>query len=392
MKKNMRFSILQYLYFNLNKQNLKIFLSLWVFIIITLFFISISVSISRNNLTKKKILLQVNKIAPELHLSKSESFTILAEELTNQILPPLAPSEIKNESSILRIPSDLLGFSNILFVHQMIYPHILCLFVKNKEKNASEVLIFSLSKDDKKITRLLDRVIIGRGTTNLLTRLNSHFVSEAEKKIISFSALKIAINNPESVKAIKSAISRHKETRLTEKGGFMTISYEVGKKPLLHFYFVVTEGEEFIEKFKKASHDWRIMYKLMKENPAEFAIIPYQYRACLNTYSLNISVEKKKQRFQSFADLFLYMSKNTYCPDAVRYIETLADKKVSGYYVGDFHVHPFENDASFQDKQNSAFQRVLILIPRKGGFDLVDLVHVNPYRKPKNVIEYRGNF
>ncbi|MFC1850834.1 hypothetical protein ACFL27_11625 [candidate division CSSED10-310 bacterium] len=326
-------------------------------------------------------------------VNPEQDITLMHPTLVDHILPSLAPTELVNERTVLRLPSDLLGVAQLLFFRRLMYPQTSCFLVLTETSAAVakkiSFLVVSFSEDKQSLTQILDRRVVYPGTRVLLLKMNRHFGPSDSQALTSFESLKKAHQNPGTITAIHQAIQKQKDSNIAEFGGFMTIDYS-SDPPLLHLHFVKTQGQDFIRKFKAVSKDWKQIVRLMKENPAEFAIVPFQYRSCLKTISLNISAAKKEQRVFAFVDLFLYLVKNSYCPDVVRYVTLLSDDQVKGAFVGDFHIHPFDNDVSYQDKLNSRDQRVLVIIPRPAGYDLVDLFDVDPQVSPELVIEYRS--
>lgn len=320
----------------------------------------------------------------------AKDLLVLSAPLTDHVLPSLALAEFVNTSTILQIPTDLLKVARLLGLRLVIYPGTGCILATVTPAGRTYLLIVSRQAGNGALVAILDRVEVFRGTQALLVRLNDRFVAGDATAVTSFEQLERSFDNQTTVAHLRDAVKRQAQAKLAEPGGFMTIEPQTDQAPILRFYFVETLGQDFIRRFESAKDDWLRLVQLMRDNPAEFALLRHQYRAALQTMDLPLPEEKKRQRIKAFADLFLYMSRNSYCPDAVRYVLLLADEETRGFFVGDFHVHPPGNDVSFQDKENSAGQRVLVLIPRSDGIDLADMEKADPYQPPRLVARYRS--
>lgn len=333
----------------------------------------------------------LNRLDPDLKIiDPEEDIVVLHPILTDRVLPDLASAQIMNQATVLRVPTDMLQVAQALILRRMMYRQAPCFMVRSRKSHdpSMYVLIVSLKKSNGQIHQVLDRRQIYQGTWSRLTVMNNRFPNSEHEHLTSFSQLEQALRNPASIQEIQAGIDRQSQSQVAELGGIMTITHISEGPPLIKLYFVQSEGEDFIRTFKEHMSDWRTLVELMRDNPAEFAFDPYQYRACLKTMELDIPEEKKEKRVRDFADLYLFMAKNSYCPDSIRYISLLADENTQGLFVADFHIHPPENEVSYQDKENSKDQRVIVIIPRTTGFDLVDLVNVPPHTQPGMVIHY----
>lgn len=328
---------------------------------------------------KKTVSLEVN----------SGSF-VLNPFIVDHILPALSPSELKNESTLLQIPSDLLRLSNSLFMRRFLYRDSICEITSDLEKGEYRYVILPSQPRGDSLT--LDKGPLTPGTVKTLRFMNGRFLPPEKDELVSFSALKKQLHHRQNRDIVRAALARQQVTTHAEVGGFLTLFPVSEEKSILRFNFVQTEGEVFIQRFKDASaRDWKEAAKLMENNPEEFAFLPYQYRSSIATLRSDLPEEKKEARTLMFIDLYLFMARHTYYPDSTRYVQLFADETVPGYFVGDFHIHPPENDASYEDKVNSFEQRVIIVIPRDGGFDLVDLENTPPHSKPTTVIRVRND-
>jgi len=347
---------------------------------------------SANALDLKKTSSDLVRLDPALRIRQpTENIIVLHPILVDQILPSLTPAEIMGSATILQIPTDLLRVAQSLFFRRTLYSQTTCLLLRTMNATSAKYyfVIVGLSADRQHIERIMDRREIYCGTWDKLLNMNARFPGKGQEKLVSFRQLEAAFQNEVSIQNIKTGIARQSQSQVAELGGFLTIEHDPEGPATLSLHFVQSEGEDFVRQYKETMADWKKLVELMQHHPAEFALMAHQYRACLKTMELKISEEKKKKRVLDFAELYLFMAKNTFCPDIVRYLTLLSDESVRGLYVADFHIHPQNNEVSFQDKENSKDQRVLVIIPREAGFDLVDMINVDPYSQPLNVIRYR---
>ncbi len=205
-------------------------------------------------------------------------------------------------------------------------------------------------------------------------------------KKVSFKMLKKAVHHPTSIQNINQAIAQSSTKATSELGGLMFIRHDESGEPYIALINIPGRDEQYVESLQRSMDDLNATIQLLRSGSKHFDFLSYEYDAAMRALCSNLTTNQKRKRLDQFLDLYFFMARNTYLPSQAYIFKVLADG-LKGDFVGGFHVHPPNNQPSYEDKRNSLIQRVIIIVPTGKGFTLYDLIPHDPKSVKNRVIK-----
>jgi hypothetical protein len=193
----------------------------------------------------------------------------------------------------------------------------------------------------------------------------------------SFSEIKNKVDNKTKNK-IEDLILEDKENIYSEIAGIVTL-----KDDSLEFYVIPTSNEKKARKAESYKDDWKSFYEYIKKNKNGYVEITRTRENLVDALIQKLGNEnisnKTKNRLTNFMiDCYIDSSNNRSFHNYKDYHDFYFNNiRLKGDYIGDFHIHDNGEKVSEQDISESYNNRTLILISKKQGFELVDIVKGN---------------
>ncbi|MBI2566508.1 MAG: hypothetical protein HYV63_05705 [Candidatus Schekmanbacteria bacterium] len=256
----------------------------------------------------------------------------------------------------------------------------------------SRVVVARFNATGSRLARLGEELRIGDELAAALEKLQRFFRDRRTTpyRLVSTDRLRSALENPRSVTALQMLCDAAAVDQRSELGGLLLLRDTTGG-PEITTVDIPSRWRRTADAIQRARGDFAAGLELLDHSPGLFALAESEFRVAQREVHKNFPLATRAARLETFWDLCLFKIRMTYERDDTELVRAVLGG-VHGYYVGDFHVHPPDNDPSLEDKMVSMVERVLVVVPRPrgGGFDLVDLFHTAPDKPSRRAIKVRN--